>query len=640
MRSLADKFREALLNNYDQARREIGIQAPEFLRVLDVHGAVDAARQVIHGLGPGIELRRGLRQGKRLELSVEATMLRPEFAPLFSRAELAAARDTLAQYGYHAPWDTDARGLKAAPRVAVRPEPVAEIPPVPRSALVMAIEVFDREQRRRPEWRGWERQSTLRLALRHDGRLYPIKEIVRMATGAGSGTRDEDAVEYVRKRGFEVAALARPAPEPDPEPEPETAKASPASTSAAPAELPAATARASADEPVRAEPTPPVAAPAFAVPAPPPIPDATRDDLLIAMEMFDGDERTASAWQDQAPSGVPQYALRHAERLYPLDEIIRLATGTQHPFTDEQACEYVRSRGFEVVPASSMSTPGTAAAPALPEDIPAPVAAAEPALAAAPETAPVPEPRTDAAEPPISAAPPAGHALPALAGQPPADRDLPPAIDVAPQGSPTEVAPDASAGSIRSNVKAYALLVQCDMQRQVEWFRARLDLGEVFDRSPLLGAAERETLALARFLWTGLEDQRALDFSGPAALLIDVLDRAARQSICLTLPRPGNAPGDALGALLAHRGHIERAISGREWHVQIAPGQAYTVEQWLDALPSVIAVRDLIAAGERVYRAMFGTMIDGLCGTPLTGAGMLNGLLLAWQPGTPGTAGF
>lgn len=353
MRSLADKFRETLLNNYDQAQRDIGLEAPDFLHALDVHGALDAARQTVRGLGAGVDVRRALRQGKRLELSVEASMLRPEFAPLFTQAELAAARDALFQYGYRAPWDTSAHAARTPARTQLGGEPVAaEIPPVPRSALVMALEVFDREQRKAPEWRDWEGRSTLRKALRHDGRLYPIKEILRMATGAGEDTRDEDAVDYVRKRGFDIVPMAQRGPAPEP---PEREPPLPAPEPEPPAE--SVTVR----EERPAEPTVPVTATSAAAIEPQAaLPDAERQDLVAALEIFDDDERLLPEWLDWESSSAEAAALVYEGRRYPAVEIIRLATGTQEPLSAEQVEDYLRRHGFDI------AGPRAAAAPPAP----------------------------------------------------------------------------------------------------------------------------------------------------------------------------------------------------------------------------------------------------------------------------------
>jgi hypothetical protein len=61
--------------------------------------AVGAAkRQVVKpGISPGFQK---LKDAGRLDLTIEALVLRPEFAPLFSRAEREASRRRLAANGF------------------------------------------------------------------------------------------------------------------------------------------------------------------------------------------------------------------------------------------------------------------------------------------------------------------------------------------------------------------------------------------------------------------------------------------------------------------------------------------------------------------------------------------------------------
>lgn len=546
MRSLADKFRETLLNNYDLAQRDIGLEAPDFLHALDVHGAVDAARQTVRGLGAGVDVRRALRDRKRLDLSVEASMLRPEYAPLFTPAEMAAARDALFQYGYRAPWDASAHTARAPARAQPRAEPAVEIPPVPRSALVMAMEVFDREQRKAPEWQDWERRSALRKALRHDGRLYPIKEVLRMATGAGQDTRDEDVLDYVRKRGFDIILLARPEPEPEPlAPEPE-----PAAQELPPPEPEPEPLAESAGVHVETPPEPPASR------AGPP--DAEREDLLAALEIFDADERALPEWLDWESSCPAPVALVYKGRRYPAVEIIRLATGSQEALSAEQAEGYLCRHGFD---------------------------AAAPRAAAAALPTPAVEPGSAPRAPRIA-------------------RD------------------------IAAAVKAYAALAQCDLREHLDWLRGGLALGALLDASPLLDAASRETLALARFLWADLEGRRAADFAAPALLLIDVLERAAAEALRAAAPLHGLLDG-TLDGLVAHRAAAESALAGCGWQAHVARGQHYTAAQWLDALAIVTAIRAGAAGGEPLSPAAFRDLLNTLFGSPLCGAGALNGLLSA-----------
>jgi hypothetical protein len=71
---------------------------------------------------------------------------------------------------------------------------------------------FDREERNSPKWRDWETKENHKYAIVHDGRLYPVKEIVSLASGAptSSFSGGAQANGLVRKVGFNVEALHLP----------------------------------------------------------------------------------------------------------------------------------------------------------------------------------------------------------------------------------------------------------------------------------------------------------------------------------------------------------------------------------------------------------------------------------------------
>jgi hypothetical protein len=98
------------------------------------------------------------------------------------------------------------------------------IPPTSRALLERAIQLFDRGQRSE-RWHesagGWMQDTRHRYAISHAGRLYPMKEIIRLAVRAAtdrdfsefSGGRE--SVEYVKRYGLAVDALtARTTPPP------------------------------------------------------------------------------------------------------------------------------------------------------------------------------------------------------------------------------------------------------------------------------------------------------------------------------------------------------------------------------------------------------------------------------------------
>jgi len=60
---------------------------------------------------------------------------------------------------------------------------IPDIPDVPREALLAAMEEFDKGLRNTEEWSGWEQKGTYKYAIAHEGRRYPVKQIISMGTG-------------------------------------------------------------------------------------------------------------------------------------------------------------------------------------------------------------------------------------------------------------------------------------------------------------------------------------------------------------------------------------------------------------------------------------------------------------------------
>jgi hypothetical protein len=81
------------------------------------------------------------------------------------------------------------------------------LPETSRSDILQALEEFDEEHRGEGRWADW--QSNHKHAIEHEGRLYPVKQIVSMATGrpARSFSGSEQANSYVREYDFDVTRL-------------------------------------------------------------------------------------------------------------------------------------------------------------------------------------------------------------------------------------------------------------------------------------------------------------------------------------------------------------------------------------------------------------------------------------------------
>ena len=83
------------------------------------------------------------------------------------------------------------------------------LPSVAADAISSAMDRFDNDLRTSPQWTNWEDNQSHRYAIKKDGKLYPVKQIVSMATGANvnsfSGGREANS--YVEERGFEIEPL-------------------------------------------------------------------------------------------------------------------------------------------------------------------------------------------------------------------------------------------------------------------------------------------------------------------------------------------------------------------------------------------------------------------------------------------------
>ena len=95
------RFDQAMLDIYALAGRETGYWANYFLRSVRKSGGLEAARKLLWESGTSAGFER-LKAERRLDLSMEALMLRPEFRELFSEAELTRASDRLLAHGYRA----------------------------------------------------------------------------------------------------------------------------------------------------------------------------------------------------------------------------------------------------------------------------------------------------------------------------------------------------------------------------------------------------------------------------------------------------------------------------------------------------------------------------------------------------------
>ncbi|MET8046574.1 hypothetical protein ABZU75_03165 [Streptosporangium sp. NPDC005286] len=94
------EFNEAMRSVYDRARAEANYHATYFLSMLAEHGSLATARKLLHA--PAVsDGFAALWERGRLDLTVEALVVQPRFADLFTPAEIEIAHHRLGQFGYH-----------------------------------------------------------------------------------------------------------------------------------------------------------------------------------------------------------------------------------------------------------------------------------------------------------------------------------------------------------------------------------------------------------------------------------------------------------------------------------------------------------------------------------------------------------
>ena len=96
-RDLVDAFDQAMTQIYVQAKQQADYTATRFHQMLTEHGGVETARRLLPQMSDGFT---ELWQRNRLDLTVEALVLQPRWASLFSGNELEMARGRLKECGW------------------------------------------------------------------------------------------------------------------------------------------------------------------------------------------------------------------------------------------------------------------------------------------------------------------------------------------------------------------------------------------------------------------------------------------------------------------------------------------------------------------------------------------------------------
>ena len=91
-----------MIQIYESAKSELSYTATRFLQMVMENGGVETARRLLlsSSISDGFTT---LWEKKRLDLSVEALVIKSEYVSLFTADELAIARDRLQQFGYSPP---------------------------------------------------------------------------------------------------------------------------------------------------------------------------------------------------------------------------------------------------------------------------------------------------------------------------------------------------------------------------------------------------------------------------------------------------------------------------------------------------------------------------------------------------------
>ena len=100
MDDLERRFHAAMVGVYRAAKEQLGYNATRYIQMVGELGGAETARRLIHSDAPS-DGYSFLWEHGRLDLSVEALVAdNDEWHPLFSRADIDAARQRLGAYGY------------------------------------------------------------------------------------------------------------------------------------------------------------------------------------------------------------------------------------------------------------------------------------------------------------------------------------------------------------------------------------------------------------------------------------------------------------------------------------------------------------------------------------------------------------
>jgi hypothetical protein len=94
-----NQLTEAMLDIYRRAKKEAGYNATIYLQLVTDRGALETALFLIHRSEPS-DGYTALYERGRLDLTVEAMVLRPEWRDIFSDSDRAVSRQRLEDYRF------------------------------------------------------------------------------------------------------------------------------------------------------------------------------------------------------------------------------------------------------------------------------------------------------------------------------------------------------------------------------------------------------------------------------------------------------------------------------------------------------------------------------------------------------------
>ena len=96
------EFYKEMVGIYRRAKEEVNYTATRFIQMVAERGGVETAKILVNANTPSDGYTE-LWQRNRLDLTVEALMIKEEWSSLFTPQELERARARLEEYGYVLP---------------------------------------------------------------------------------------------------------------------------------------------------------------------------------------------------------------------------------------------------------------------------------------------------------------------------------------------------------------------------------------------------------------------------------------------------------------------------------------------------------------------------------------------------------